>query len=89
MLERNDDSRPSFTKLAGSLPTNLKNLPATLSISLMKDNGSKRSNSLSQGSKFLANSTANYSKVVNPLSNSRSSTRRMQTSLASEYRPDI
>jgi len=83
MLERNDDSRPSFTKLAESLPTNLKNLPATLNISLMKNNGPRTSASMSQGSKFLANSTANYSKIVNPLSNSRSSTKRMQTSLAS------
>jgi hypothetical protein len=83
MLERNDDSRPSFTKLSESLPTNLKNLPATLNISLMKNNGAKTNASMTQGSKFLANSTANYSKVINPLSNSRSSSRRMQTSLAS------
>ncbi len=36
MLERNDDSRPSFTKLTESLPSNLKNLPSTMNISLMK-----------------------------------------------------
>ncbi len=36
MLERSEDSRPSFKKIADSLPSNLKNLPATMNISVMK-----------------------------------------------------
>jgi hypothetical protein len=39
MLERNDDSRPSFVKLAEGLPSNFKNLPSTLNISLMRTAG--------------------------------------------------
>lgn len=35
MLERNDDSRPSFTKLAENLPTNIKNLPTTINLSVV------------------------------------------------------
>ena len=37
MLERSEDSRPSFKKLADSLPTNMKNLPTTMNISFMKN----------------------------------------------------
>ena len=36
MLERSEDSRPSFKKLADSLPSNMKNLPTTMNISMMK-----------------------------------------------------
>lgn len=35
MLERNDDSRPSFTKLAENLPTNIKNLSQNISLSVV------------------------------------------------------
>lgn len=61
MLERNDDSRPSFVKLADSLPTNFKNLPTTLNISLMKTQGENGQ------SKTLTNTTNSFSKVLNPL----------------------
>ena len=37
MLERSEDSRPSFKKLADSLPSNMKNLPTTMNISFMKN----------------------------------------------------
>lgn len=37
MLERSEDSRPSFKKLADSLPSNMKNLPTTMNISVMKN----------------------------------------------------
>ena len=35
MLERNDDSRPSFTKLVENLPTNIKNLPGSINLSVV------------------------------------------------------
>ena len=72
MLERDDDSRPSFVKLAESLPSNLRTLPTTLNISLMKP--SEGGDSRSQVSSF--------SKVLNPLGSSRAS-KRMQGTLVS------
>lgn len=75
MLERNDDSRPSFTKLAESLPSNLKNLPSTMNISLMKSLDG------TQNTKILGSSANGFSKVLNPLVASRSS-KRMQGTLA-------
>lgn len=80
MLERNDDSRPSFVKLADSLPSNFKNLPTTLNISLAKTLGENN-----QASRVSGTSNG-FSKVLNPLSNSRSS-KRMTGTLVSEYRP--
>lgn len=35
MLERNDDSRPSFTKLASNLPSTVKNLPTSINLSVV------------------------------------------------------
>lgn len=72
MLERDDDSRPSFVKLADSLPSNLRTLPTTLNISLMKplENGDSKSQ------------VSGFSKVLNPLGGSRSS-KRMQGTLVS------
>lgn len=82
MLERNEDSRPSFAKLEATLPTNLKNLPTTMSISLMKGGN----NNLGQSTSKFMNSTLtnNFSKVKSPLSESRGSKRG---TLTSEYRP--
>jgi hypothetical protein len=80
MLERNDDSRSSFTKLAESIPNNLKNLPTTLNISLMKTAG--------DASKVGGSAASGFSKVLNPLAGSRSS-KRMTGTLVSEYRPEI
>ncbi len=81
MLERNDDSRPSFVKLADSLPTNLKNLPSTLNLSIMKtqiENGQ---------SKTLTNTGSSFAKVLNPLVVGQS--KRMNGTLVSEYRPEV
>ena len=71
MLERSEDSRPSFKKLADSLPSNMKNLPTTMNISVMK-NESKFSGGRSSfaGSKMM-NSQQGFSKVLNPINNSR------------------
>jgi len=71
MLERNEDSRPSFTKLAQGLPNNLKNLPNTMSISLMKGE-SKILGKNQSVSQFNSNG---FSKVLNPLNNTRTSKR--------------
>ena len=38
MLERNEDSRLSFTQLAEKLPTNVKILPKNIQLSVMKHN---------------------------------------------------
>lgn len=35
MIERNDDSRPSFKKLCENLPTNIKNLPQSINLSVV------------------------------------------------------
>lgn len=83
MLERNDDSRPTFSKLADTLPSNFKNLPSTMNISLMKSSQAKSSAAMG-ASKFSMGSSA-MSKVVSPLSNSRS--KKPPGSLASQYRP--
>lgn len=36
MLERNEDSRLTFTQLADKLPTNIKTLPTNIQLSVMK-----------------------------------------------------
>ncbi|MFM7855065.1 MAG: hypothetical protein ACKO96_24850, partial [Flammeovirgaceae bacterium] len=60
-----------FTKLAQGLPNNLKNLPSTMSISLMK--GDTKLSGLNQNvSQFSSNG---FSKVLNPLNNTRTSKR--------------
>ena len=35
MLERSEDMRPSFTKLAANLPTNVKNMGTTVHLSIV------------------------------------------------------
>jgi len=87
MLERSEDSRPSFKKIADSLPANLKNLPTTMNISFMKNSVAPLMAGKSQfggASKF---SSQGFSKVLNPM-NSKAS-KRMSGTLVSEYRPVI
>jgi hypothetical protein len=89
MLERSEDSRPSFKKIADSLPANLKNLPTTMNISFMKNSVAPLMAGKSQfgtggASKF---SSQGFSKVLNPI-NSKGS-KRMSGTLVSEYRPVI
>lgn len=84
MLERSEDSRPSFKKIADSLPSNLKNLPATMNISVMKGESKFLAGS-NQGSQFNSNG---FSKVLNPINNTRFS-KKMGGTLVSEYRPNV
>ena len=84
MLERNEDSRPSFKKLSDTLPSNLKNLPSTMNISMMKSE-SKFLSGVNPGSKV---NTQGFSKVLNPINNSKFS-KKMSGTLVSEYRPNV
>ena len=83
MLERSSHSRPSFTKLAQQIPSTIKDLPQSISLSVVKSN--KPSLISNSSSRFLSSSTR-FSKVVNPLSSSAKSNTGM---LVSEYRPEI
>ena len=76
MLERNDDSRVSFTKLSENLPTNIKTLPQTMNISMMKGTQPYQGNS-----KLLP--PTGYSKLINPIAISKNERKMHSTSLAS------
>jgi hypothetical protein len=85
MLERSEDSRPSFKKIADALPANMKNLPTTMNISVMKNEGRLGGNTVFPGSKFQ---TQGFSKVLNPINNTKIG-KRMSGTLVSEYRPMV
>jgi hypothetical protein len=81
MLERNDDSRPSFTKLAENLPTNIKNLSQTISLSVV----GRTTEHLIKEPKFKTKilPPLGYSKSIVPVPVDQSQRNMHQTSLAS------
>jgi uroporphyrinogen-III synthase len=81
MLERNEDSRPSFKKLAENLPTNIKNLPSTINLSVVGRTTEHVVKSSKYKTKILP--PLGYSKSIAPVPKDQSERYMHQTSIAS------
>lgn len=87
MLERNDDSRPSFKKLCDNLPTNIKNLPQSINLSVVGRTTQHITKETGQRTKILP--PVGYTKTIIPKPLDPSERNMHQTSLAAEYRPTV
>ena len=88
MVERNEDSRHSFTHLCENLPTNIKNLPmSSINLSVVGRTTDHINKETQFKTKVLP--PIGYSKHIAPVPLKGEDRTMHQTSLASEYRPVV